>query len=273
MANFLNAVTNFLKTTGTSVLEAAAILLFGIVVIKIATRILTSLFYRTKIEGSAASFIVSVIEAALALVLFFTVLKLLNIDTTSVLAVVAASGLAVGLALQDSLSNVASGIILLFTKPFKEGDAVQIGSAEGKVKRMRINNVELLTADNTLILVPNKKVVNSEIVNFSDRPTRRLDLAVPVYHGVDLDRAKALILDIVGADERIHTAPAPAVYVASVGEKSAEFAVKFWLDTADYWNVKFDFFDKVLKAFKENGIDFFKTFLNVNIEKEGSADA
>lgn len=255
MEKFQAVMLAFFKNFGTSLLEAVALLLFGIVVIKLAKRLLNSVLRKTHLEPSASSFVVSLIQAALALILFFLVLDIFNIDTSSIVAIVAASGLAIGLALQDSLSNISSGIILLFTKPFKENDKIRVGSVEGNVKRIKITTTELLTADNILLSIPNSKVISSEIVNYSARPVRRVDMVVSAAYGSDIEKVKNVILTISNQDERVLKDPAATVNVSALAESAVNYTVKMWTKTENYWDIYNSFYEKVLVAFAKENIE------------------
>lgn len=256
MDKFLSVLTEFFKTFGTSALEAVAVLLVGIIIIKILTSVLRSLFHRTKVEGSAASFIVSVVKAALVLVLFFIIADIFSIDTTSIITIVAASGLAAGLAFQSSLSNLASGVIMLFTKPFRENDYVKIGDNEGTVKKVKITTTELLTPGNVSIIIPNSNVVSGEIYNYSTRSVRRIDITIPAPYANDMDKIKALIFEVIAEDERILAAPEASVYISGLGTIAVEFMAKMWVNNADFYSTKNDFYDKIVKKFAQNGINY-----------------
>lgn len=249
-------LADFFKNVGTNVLEAIAVLLVGIIVIRIITALLRSLFHRTKVDGSAASFIASVVKAALALGLFFIIADIFSIDTTSIITIVAASGLAAGLAFQSSLSNLASGVIMLFTKPFKENDYVKIGGNEGTVRKVKITTTELLTAGNVSVIIPNSTVVSGEIYNYSKRLVRRIDITVPAPYANDMDKIKSLIFEVIAEDERILTAPESSVYISALGTVAVEFIAKMWVNNADFHPVKNDFYDKTVKKFAENGINY-----------------
>ncbi|MGN1100171.1 MAG: mechanosensitive ion channel family protein, partial [Christensenellales bacterium] len=165
------------------------------------------------------------------------------------------SGLALGLALQDALANLASGVILLFTKPFKENDFLRIGSIDGTVKKIKLTTTELISTDNVLISMPNNKVLTSEIYNYSAKNTRRLDLIVGVAYESDIDKVKETLYSIVNADERIFKNPEPAVCVVQLDSSSVNYRVRVWTSNANYWNVYNDFFEKILREFEKADIE------------------
>ncbi|MDR2266595.1 MAG: mechanosensitive ion channel family protein [Christensenellaceae bacterium] len=255
MGEFGEMIAKFFIGFGTSILESVAVLLVGIIAIRLAGRILRALFQRTKTESTIASFIISLVRAALALVLFFTILKILNVDTTGVISIAAASGIAVGFAMQDSLSNVASGVILLFTKPFAQSDYVKIGDSEGQVTKINITMTELTTADNILISIPNKQILGSEIINYSKHKTRRISVKVPAAYECDPDMVSKVILEVINDELKAATVPAPSVYPIEFGASAVMYAVKFWVSVDDYWSSYNALFKKVLLAFRDNGIE------------------
>ncbi|MDR3293252.1 MAG: mechanosensitive ion channel [Clostridiales bacterium] len=268
MEKFLQAVEDFFLGTGTRWLEALVLLAVGIVAIKLVSRFLRSILHRTKLDGTAVSFLVSLTNGCLILVLFFLVMKQLNIDASSVIAIVAASGLVVGLALQNSLANVASGIILLFSKPFKDGDKVRVGGSEGNVKKIKITNTELITADNVIIIIPNSQMINGELINYSARPTRRLDLNVGVAYEADIDAVKAVLQKLADEDPWLLHKPEPEIRVSELKDSSVNYLTRAWVPTEHYWDVYNAFPEKVLRAFKESGVEIPYNKLNVFVKEE-----
>lgn len=268
MADFWKAILEFTKDFGTNILEAVALLTAGIVIIRVAVLVFRALLQRTKLEGTATSFLISLIRAVLGLVLFFLIMRVLGIDTGNIVAVIAASGLAVGLALQDSLSNVASGIILLFTKPFKKGDTVEIGSAKGKVRNIKITTTELQSADNVMITIPNSSVVSEHIVNYSTRPTRRLDIEVSAAYGCAPERVKEVVLEIANSDERVLKTPAPVAFVSKLDSSGVLYKVRMWTENKHYWDVSNEFLEKVLTEFKKSNLEIPYNKLDVTLKGE-----
>lgn len=263
MREFWDTVTDVLKIFGTSVLEAVALLLAGIVVIKLLSRLLRSIIKRTRIEGAAGSFIVSIVQAGLALVLFFLIMDIFDVDTSSIVTVLAASGLALGLALQDGLSNLASGVIILVTRPFKEKDHVKINEIEGTIKKIRITTTEILTFDNVSILIPNKRVASSEIINYSNRPTRRIDLTISAAYEANPDKVKATLWELIHEEPNVLKTPAPRVLVIELGASSVNYRIRMWAKNEHYWDIRNMFLEKVFKRFQERGIE--KPYQKLNV--------
>jgi small conductance mechanosensitive channel len=254
MEKIYDALIGFAKTIGTSILEAVAVLLVGIIIIKLSVLILKAIFSKSKVEGSIASFTISVARAVLTLFLFFFIMDIFNVDTTSVITIVAASGLAIGLALQDSISNLASGVIMMFTKPFKENDYVMIGGVEGTVKKIKITTTELSSADNIVIRVPNKNVVGSNISNFSERPTRRVDIAITVAPTSDIDKVFSILTETAKDSQYVLSIPESNAMISSLTEAGIEFKIRMWVQNSDYWTFRNIYFTEVLKKMQKEGI-------------------
>jgi small conductance mechanosensitive channel len=268
MKDFWTMIAAFLRSFGTSVLEAIALLLAGVVVIKLISRGLRAILKRTKVEGAAGSFLISIAQAALALLLFFIIMDIFDINTSSIVTMLAASGLAIGLALQDGLSNFASGITMLATRPFKENDHVKINDVEGKIKKIRLTTTELLTFDNVSILIPNKLVTASEIINYTNRPTRRVDITVSASYESDVDMVKTALNQLVEEENRILTTPAPDVLITALGAYAVDYRVRMWTTAENYWDVRNGFHEKILRRFKEKGIEIPYQKINIFVKRE-----
>lgn len=250
-----NAILGFLENFGTRVLESILVLLLGILILRIAGKILRAVFHRTKTESAAASFIISLVRATISLFMFFFILKIMGIDTTGIISIAAATGIAVGFALQDSLSNIASGVILLFTKPFKESDHVKINSTEGKIAKVNITTTEIVTADNVLIVVPNKQIIGTEIINYSKRRTRRISITIPASYEADVDSVKKTLIDVAINELNALPSPEPSAYPSAFASSSVSYTLKFWVETDIYWDSYNKIHTEVLKAFKSHCIE------------------
>jgi small conductance mechanosensitive channel len=181
-------------------------------------------------------------------------LSKLGVETASLAVVIGAAGLAVGFALQGTLSNFAAGVMLIIFKPFKLGDYVEAGGKAGTVKEIQIFNTVLHSPDNVRIIVPNGQVTSAPITNYTTTGTRRLDLVVGVSYESDLKKAKQLLQDIIAGDSRVMEEPAPTIAVAELGDSSVDFVVRPWVKTSDYWGLKFDLTEKIKLTFDENNI-------------------
>ncbi len=183
------------------------------------------------------------------------ILNRFGVETTSLVALIGAAGLAVGLALQGTLSNFAAGVMLILFRPFKTGDYIDIGGEAGTAKEISIFTTELATVDNVQIIIPNAQVWGSPITNYSAYATRRVDFVFGVSYGSDLKKAEGIIMDLIKADSRIHGDPEPFVKVGNLNDSSVDFTVRVWCDAADYWDIKFELTRKVKDAFDAGGID------------------
>ncbi len=204
---------------------------------------------------SLHTFLVGLVKALLYVSLFIGVATILGVPMSSFLAILGAAGLAIGLALQGSLSNFAGGVLILLFKPFKVGDVIEGQGNTGKVTKIDILYTHLHTGDNKEVVIPNGRLANAEVVNHSSLPTRRVDIKVGVAYDTDLKKAKTVILDILQKDERVHANPAPVVFLHTFGDSSLDLVVRAWTDTGNLWPVYFDSMEKIKSAFDKNGIE------------------
>jgi len=207
-----------------------------------------------RIDDTLGNFIASVIKWVILLVVLIAVLGIFGIEATSLVAVLGAATLAIGLALQGTLSDLAAGFMLILFRPYKLGQYVDIGGTSGTVKDLNLFITELVTADNVQIIVPNGKAWGAIITNYSHHTTRRLDMTFGVDYDDDADKALGLILDLARADPRVHDDPEPWARVTNLGDSSVDLTVRLWCDAADYWDIKFEMTKAVKEAFDTNGI-------------------
>lgn len=207
-----------------------------------------------KIDETLAKFLDDIIYCALMAVVILSALDQLGINTTSFLAILGAAGLAIGLALKDSLSNFASGVMIIMFKPFKIGDAITAGGVTGKVKEIHLFNTEFTTPDNQKILVPNGAITAGSIININAHDTRRVDLVVGISYDDNIKTAKDLLQAIVNENEKILKEPAVTIAVSELANSSVNFIVRPWVNTADYWDVKFNLTETIKNRFDEAGI-------------------
>ncbi len=250
---------------------ALVIFVIGRWIARAVTRALGRLMKRAGLDESLVDFLGNLIYAALLVVVIIAALDRLGVDTTSVLAIFATAGLAIGLALKDSLSNLAAGVMLVLFKPFKLGDFVEAGGVSGVVESIRIFSTLLKTPDNREIIVPNGQIYGGTIVNYSARDTRRIDLVFGIGYDDDIRQAKALIEQIMAADERILDDPAPAVMVAELADSSVNLAVRPWVRSEHYWAVRADLLERVKLAFDEAGISIPYPQTDVHLHKVRAA--
>ncbi|MCP4569971.1 MAG: mechanosensitive ion channel [FCB group bacterium] len=239
---------------GPVILKAVAILVIGRIVIGIITSFIGRLLRRTKTDETLIKFVVSLTRIVLMIFVFLAALDALGVETTSFVAIIGAAGLAVGFALQGSLSNFASGVMLIIFRPFKAGDFIEAGGSMGSVEAIQIFNTTLKTPDNKLVIIPNSNITGGNITNFSAMEQRRVDMVFGIGYDDDIKKAKGILEQILSEDSRILKDPAPVVAVSELADSSVNFAVRPWAKTADYWGVYFDVTEKVKLTFDEQGI-------------------
>ncbi len=249
---------------------AFAILIFvaGRIIVGLLISMFTSLMGKSKYDPMLVNFLGSILRAILMLVVIVASLNQLSVDTTSLVAILGAAGLAIGLSLQDSLKNFAAGVMLLVFKPIRAGDYVEAGGTAGVVKHIGIFTTTMNTPDNKEVIVPNGAIYGGNIVNYSMQPTRRVDMVFGIGYGDDLLKAKNLLTEMVKEDERILAEPAPTVAVSELGDSSVNFVVRPWAKTEDFWGVKFDFTEKVKLRFDQEGISIPFPQMDVHIHKD-----
>jgi small conductance mechanosensitive channel len=225
---------------------------------------------RKRLDPTVASFLGNALHVALLAVVIVAALDQVGVQTTSLLAIFGAAGLAVGLALKDSLGNFASGVMLILFRPFRVGHFVEAGGASGTVKEIRIFATVLTTPDNKVVTVPNGSIMGGNITNYSEMPTRRVDMSVGVGYSSDLAQVKRVIEGILAADERVLKEPAPVVAVSTLGDSSIQIVVRPWVKSADYFGVLWDFTETVKRRFDEEGIEIPFPRMDVRLADAGA---
>lgn len=213
-----------------------------------------TLMKKRQLDEALAEFIGSILSVLLTFVVALIALEQVGIDTTSLLALLGAAGLAVGLALKDSLSNFAAGVMLILFKPFKIGDFVEAGGIAGIVERISIFSTQLRTGDNRQIIVPNAGIYGDVITNFSAKTTRRIDLVIGISYDDNIKQARDIIQQILDQEERILADPEPVIVVGELGDSSVNLWVRPWVKTADYWPVHWQLLETIKTTFDEQGI-------------------
>jgi small conductance mechanosensitive channel len=233
---------------------ALAIFIVGRWVARWLTSTVRKVMAKSSMDEMLINFLGNIVYMVLLLAVVMAALDHLGIQTTSLLAVFGAAGLAVGLALKDSLSNFSSGVMIILFRPFKVGDFIEAGGATGVVEEVRIFATIMKTGDNREIIVPNSQIYSGTIVNYSAKATRRIDLVFGIGYDDDIAMAKKIMDDIMKQDERILADPAPAVAVGELADSSVNFNVRPWVNSGDYWPVRADLLEKIKLAFDANGI-------------------
>jgi small conductance mechanosensitive channel len=222
-----------------------------------------------KVDRAVVSFLTSIVYAAILIAVTLIALSHLGIQTASFIAILGAAGLAVALALQGSLSNFASGVLIIVFRPFKAGDFVEVAGISGVVERIDIFQTVFNTGDNKKIFVPNSQITGGAIVNYSAEPQRRVDLTIGISYDSDLRKAKQLLENIVAADARILKDPASVIAVSALADSAVNLIVRSWVNSADYWQVYWDTLERVKLTFDENGIEIPYPQMSLHLKKEG----
>ena len=236
-------------------LKALVILVIGWFIARTASAwVRRRVMSNPNIDDTIGSFVASILKWVILLIVLIAVLGLFGIEATSLVAILGAATLAIGLALQGTLSDIAAGFMLIIFRPYKLGQFVDIGGTSGTVKDVNLFITELVTPDNVQIIVPNGQAWGKVITNFSTHDKRRLDLTFGIDYGDDADKAIKIIIEIASADERVHSDPAPWVRVVNLGDSSVDLGVRLWCDAADYWELKFHMTKAVKEAFDRDEI-------------------
>ncbi|MDJ0759347.1 MAG: mechanosensitive ion channel [Woeseiaceae bacterium] len=249
-----------LQTTGVefaiNLVTAALIFFIGKWVVGLVVKAIANMMQKGSIDSTLERFICSLVRISLMVVVIIAAIGQLGVQTTSLLAVMGAAGLAVGLALQGSLSNFAAGVLIVLFRPYKVGDYVEAAGVAGSIEEVQILTTVMKTPDNKRIIVPNSQIMSSIITNYSANDTRRVDLTFGVSYSDDLDQVHKELRALVDADDRILKDPEVTIKVQALADSSVNFIVRPWVNSGDYWGVYFDLTEKVKKRFDEVGISF-----------------
>lgn len=256
---------------GFKILAAAAIFIIGRWVAKAITRMVRTALRRTGMEVTLEKFLCDMLNALLTVVVLIAAIGALGVQTTSLLAVLGAAGLAIGLALQGSLSNFAAGVLIVAFRPYKVDDVIEAGGITGTVKAVQIFTTVIDTVDNKKVIVPNSQIMNGTIINYSANSKRRVDLVIGCGYKNDLDEVRKVLQGIMESDPRILKEPAPTIAVTALGENSVNFVVRPWVQTADYWDVYFYVQEQVKKQFDAAGISIPYPQRDVHVYQHGPA--
>ena len=241
---------------GKSLLLAVVIFIVGRYAIKFINKFVARMLERRDVEPTVQSFLKSFVNITLIILLVIMVVGTLGVNTTSLAALLASAGLAVGMALSGNLQNLAGGIILLFLKPFKVGDFIEAQGVSGVVKAIQIFHTILTTTDNKELFVPNGALSSGNITNFSKNELRRVDFTISVEYGSEVDKVKRVTLELVQQDKRIVADPAPFIAVKELADSSVDFVLRVWTTAPEYWNVFFDTNERIYTEFNKQGIGF-----------------
>ncbi|MEZ5506748.1 MAG: mechanosensitive ion channel [Gammaproteobacteria bacterium] len=251
-----------------SISTAILVFVIGRFIVQMIIKVLRHALVKSKMDQLLVDFISSIAQAVLLLFVIIASLEQLGLDTTSLVALLGAAGIAVGLALKDSLQNFSSGVMLIIFRPFKTGDFIDAGGVMGSVEHIGIFTTNLKTPDNKQVIVPNGQIYSGVITNYSAKPTRRVDMTVGISYGSDLKKAKDIINDMLKQDKRILPDPAPVVAVGALNSSSVDLIVRPWVNSADYWNVLWEFNENIKQAFDAAGIEIPFPQMSLHLHKQ-----
>lgn len=247
-------LVSFAGSWGLQILGALAILIIGRWVAGMIRSGVTRVLQKRNLDPIISSFVVNISYIAMLAFVVVAALQAAGVATTSFVAVVGAAGLAIGLALQNSLSNFAAGFMLIIFRPFKKGDYIEAAGTAGLVEEIQVFTTVFKTPDNKKVIVPNSGIMSGNITNYSAHSTRRVDWTFGVSYTDDIDKVKATIKRVIDADSRILTDPAPAIVLSALADSSVNFTCRAWVNSSDFWNVFFDTNEKMKKTFDAEGI-------------------
>ncbi|GLT17157.1 mechanosensitive ion channel protein [Vibrio zhanjiangensis] len=252
---------------GINLISAILILFIGNIIVRMIANGVAKVLEKKDMDKAIVEFIHAIVRYLLFIIVLVAALSRIGVQTASVVAVIGAAGLAVGLALQGSLSNFAAGVLIVAFRPFKSGDYVQIAGVGGSVESIQIFQTILKTPDNKMVVVPNSSVISGPITNFSRHQTRRIDLVIGVSYRADLQKTKQLLTEICHADSRILKDPEVKVGVHALADSSVNFVVRPWVETSEYWNVYFDLMQAIKEGLDREGIEIPFPQMDVHLNK------
>lgn len=266
--SYLSKNQEFLLNSAFNLLVALVIFYIGRWLALGAARLVSKALLLRKVDRAVVSFLSSIVYAGALIAVALIALSHLGIQTTSFIAILGAAGLAIALALQGSLSNFASGVLIIIFRPFKAGDMVDVAGISGVVERVDIFQTIFKTGDNKKIIVPNSQITGGAIINYSAETRRRIDLVIGISYDSDLRQAKQILEDILAADSRILQDPAPVVAVSALADSAVQLIVRPWVDAENYWPVYWNTLEKIKLAFDEQGIEIPFPQMSLHMKRE-----
>ena len=261
------ALDHFGKALPTLIM-AFAILTVGVIIVRLLSRFIKRSLNKTNIDSAAKNFLLSLIRITLYTIVIIMALTALNVPMSSIITVFGAAGLAISLALQSCLSNLAGGFIILFSKPFSAGDTIELDGSVGNVKTISILYTKIETFDGKIVSIPNGKVSEAKIINYTESPNRRVDLQFDISYDADFRTARKLITDIITSDKLILNDPEPIVRMSAHNESSVSIDVRVWTTNDNYSTVRYGLIESVKEGFDKNGIEIPFNQLDLNIKRK-----
>lgn len=265
---FLTKMIDLGISVGSKILLAIVVFLVGRWIVRRLNKLLAKILEKRHVEASLSTFVKSLVNITLTLLLIIVVIGVLGIETSSFIALFASAGVAIGMALSGTLQNFAGGVMILLFKPFKVGDTIEAQGQSGTVREIQIFNTILATPDNKIIIIPNGGLSTGLMKNYSREATRRVDWEFGIAYGDDYTKAKAVIARLLDADGRVLKDPAYFIALTSLGESSVNIVVRAWVNAGDYWGVYFDMNEKVYKTFAEENLNIPFPQLDVHLHKQ-----
>ena len=267
---FLAKMIDLGISVGSKILLAIVVFLVGRWIVRRLNKLLAKILEKRHVEASLSTFVKSLVNITLTLLLIIVVIGVLGIETSSFIALFASAGVAIGMALSGTLQNFAGGVMILLFKPFKVGDTIEAQGQSGTVREIQIFNTILATPDNKIIIIPNGGLSTGLMKNYSREATRRVDWEFGIAYGDDYTKAKAVIARLLDADGRVLKDPAYFIALTSLGESSVNIVVRAWVNAGDYWGVYFDMNEKVYKTFAEENLNI--PFPQLDVHLHGKAE-
>lgn len=257
-----------------NIVAAIAIVIIGMIVARIVSNTVNRLMVARKIDATVADFLSALVRYGIIAFTLIAALGRVGVQTASVIAVLGAAGLAVGLALQGSLSNLAAGVLLVMFRPFRAGEYVDLGGVAGTVLNVQIFSTTMRTVDGKIVVIPNGKIIAGNIINFSREPVRRNEFIIGVAYDSDIDQVKKILTDIIQSEERILKDREMTVRLNELGASSINFVVRVWSNSSDLQSVYWDVLERIKREFDANGISFPYPQMDVNFKrvKESAAE-
>lgn len=268
MEKFVDKMVDFLIGAIPGVAVALAIVILGYFLTKIIVMLSRKGMDKAGLDFSLKKFFLNCIRVVCYIIILISALSTLGVSTTGLIACFSAGAAAVALALKDSLSNIASGIILLFSRPFVTGDFIEFGSNMGNVQQIDLMHTKVMTLDHKCVMIPNSVISSMEVVNYTSLPQRRIDITVPIGYDADIEQVKSILLETVSSDNRVLSEPdVPFVRVKEFSESSVDFIVKVWVKADDYWPVYYDLIENIKKTLDSNNVPIPYNQLDVHLVK------
>ena len=264
----MDRLTQYLSDSAPNLILSAVLLIVGWKLINTFSKKMKEGKIFGRVEATSRSFIRSFLTIGLKILLLITIAAILGVPMASMVAVLGSCGLAIGLAIQGSLSNIAGGFILTVFKPFVVGDYIKSGEFEGTVKAINIFYTKIITADNKIVVIPNSKVSDSALTDFNAFSTRRIDIEIGIAYSADSDDVKKALLDAAHSNEKVLKEPEPTAVIASFDDSAVKYLLRFWSNTGDYWDVKYDVTEKVKKILDQRKIEIPYPQMDIRIKKD-----